>query len=357
MALTLVIGNKNYSSWSFRPWIAMKVAGIAFDEVVISLDAAGLQAAACRKSPAPARCRRWTTTASTSGSRWRSWNISPSDFPAAKLWPADPAARAQARAISSEMHAGFVPLRRACPMNMWRPVKKRELDAEAHGQRPAHRGDVGRLPRPVTAPAGRFCSAHSAPPTPCMRRWSSRFHTYDVEVGAPTRAYMDAVMALPAWAEWTAAALKEPWVLAEDEVDWPTVLQGLIRRIDIADLGAVHPAVDRRRHDPRPGEARQQRPPGAVEEAEINAVLPVAVSPAGDPAADRRARIIQNANQIAATIATRRPMCNLLCSEITRKAEIAFPVGTRTSRCHQAHGSCIQSSSDSRHQPRPRRRR
>src|SRR6185295_10309910 len=52
-------------------------------------------------------------------------------FPAAMLWPADPAARAHARAIAAEMHAGFVPLRRACPMNMWRPVKKRELNEEA----------------------------------------------------------------------------------------------------------------------------------------------------------------------------------------------------------------------------------
>ena len=51
----------------------------------------------------------------------------------------------------------------------------------------------------------------------------ARLHTYGVDLGATTRAYMDAVMALPAWREWYAAALKEPWVLAEDEVDWPTV--------------------------------------------------------------------------------------------------------------------------------------
>ena len=58
-----------------------------------------------------------------------------------------------------------------------------------------------------------------------MRRWSSRLHTYAVEVGAGARAYMDAVMALPAWREWHDAGVKEPWVLAEDEVDWPTVLK------------------------------------------------------------------------------------------------------------------------------------
>src|SRR5712671_7968854 len=53
----------------------------------------------------------------------------------------------------------------------------------------------------------------------------ARFHTYAVDVGAPARAYMDAMMALPAWKEWSAAALKEQWVLAEDEIDWPTVLR------------------------------------------------------------------------------------------------------------------------------------
>jgi glutathione S-transferase len=53
----------------------------------------------------------------------------------------------------------------------------------------------------------------------------ARFHTYAVEIGAEARAYVDAVMALPAWHEWRAAALKEPWVLPEDEVDWPTVLR------------------------------------------------------------------------------------------------------------------------------------
>ena len=148
MALTLVIGNKNYSSWSFRPWIAMKVAGIAFDEVVISLDAADFKPRVSKISgtgKVPALdddgIHVWESLAILEYLAER--------FPAAKLWPADPAARAHARAISSEMHAGFVPLRRACPMNMWRPVKKRELNEEALGQRPPHPGDVGGVPRPL----------------------------------------------------------------------------------------------------------------------------------------------------------------------------------------------------------------
>jgi len=223
LALTLVIGNKNYSSWSFRPWIAMKVAGIAFDEVVISLDAADFKPRVSKISgtgKVPALDDNGVHV-------WESLAILEylaERFPAAKLWPADPAARAHARAISSEMHAGFLPLRRACPMNMWRPVKRRELgeDAQSNVRRIAAMwagcrerfGDGGPF---LFGPFG----AADAMYAPVV----ARFHTYDVEVDKVTRAYMDAVIGLPAWKEWTAAALKEPWVLAEDEVDWPTVLR------------------------------------------------------------------------------------------------------------------------------------
>jgi glutathione S-transferase len=223
LALTLVIGNKNYSSWSFRPWIAMKVAGIAFDEVVISLDAPDFKSRVSKLSgtgKVPALDDNGTHV-------WESLAILEylaERFPAARLWSADPAARACARAISSEMHAGFVPLRRACPMNMWRPVKKRELNDEA----------VANVRRIETMWAdcrtrygaggpflfGPFCAA-DAMYAPVV----ARFHTYDVEVDAAARAYMAAMRALPAWREWETAALKEPWVLAEDEVDWPQVLK------------------------------------------------------------------------------------------------------------------------------------
>jgi glutathione S-transferase len=145
-------------------------------------------------------------------------------FPQAGLWPADPAARAHARAIASEMHAGFVPLRRHLPMNMWRPVKRRELTPEVAA-------NVERIDAMWSECRARFgaggpflfgtFSAADAMYAPVV----SRLHTYAVEVGAAARVYMDAMMALPAWQEWTAAALTEEWVLAEDEVDWPTVLR------------------------------------------------------------------------------------------------------------------------------------
>jgi glutathione S-transferase len=198
MALRLIIGNKNYSSWSMRPWIAMKVAGIPFDEEVISLDAKDFKARVTTISGTG----KVPALADGDVQVWESLAILEylaEKFPNARLWPADPAGRAHARAIAAEMHAGFVPLRRHLPMNMWRPVQRRELTPEV-------RSNVTRI------------DAMYAPVV-------ARFHTYAVELGAAARAYADAVIALPAWAEWRAAAVKEPWVLPEDEVDWPTVLR------------------------------------------------------------------------------------------------------------------------------------
>jgi len=219
----LIIGNKNYSSWSLRPWIALKVAGITFEEEVISLDAKDFKARVSKVSGTG----KVPALADGNVHVWESLAILEylaEKYPSVPLWPADPAARALARAIASEMHAGFVPLRRHLPMNMRRPVMPRQLTPEAHA-------NVRRIEaiwtdcrtRYGTDGAflfGSFCAA-DAMYAPVV----SRFHTYTVEVGAVARAYMDAVMALPAWGEWRAAALAEPWVLPEDEVDWPTVVR------------------------------------------------------------------------------------------------------------------------------------
>ena len=127
MALALVIGNKNYSSWSLRPWLAMKAAGIAFDETLISLDAKDFKARVTALSGAG----RVPILIDGDVRVWESLAILEylaEKFPAAALWPKDESARAHARAIAAEMHAGFVPLRRLLPMNVWRPVKPRTLD-------------------------------------------------------------------------------------------------------------------------------------------------------------------------------------------------------------------------------------
>jgi len=221
MTMHLTIGNKNYSSWSFRPWLAMKAAGIPFDETVISLDASDFKA----RVTVPGGSGRVPVLIDGEIQIWESLAILEylaEKFPTAGLWPKDTAARARARAIACEMHAGFLPLRRRLPMNVARPVKTRTLDDDAAA-------NVARVDSIWSECRGKFgmdgpflfgpFGAVDAMYAPVV--W--RFHTYAIEVSATARSYMQAMMALPAWNEWRAAARRESWVLPQDEVDWPQV--------------------------------------------------------------------------------------------------------------------------------------
>jgi glutathione S-transferase len=198
--LQLVIGNKNYSSWSFRPWLTMKVAGIPFQETLISLEAADFKA----RLQAISGTGKVPVLVDGDVRVWESLAILEyldEKFPAAGLWPREAAARGHARAISSEMHAGFQPLRRQLPTNMWRPVLPRQLEPDA-------KADVERIDAIWTDCRARFGAggpflygafgAADAMYAPVV----SRFHTYAVGVSAVARDYMRAVMAQPAWNEW-----------------------------------------------------------------------------------------------------------------------------------------------------------
>src|SRR5690554_4644861 len=116
MSLTLIIGNKNYSSWSLRPWIAMKAAGIPFKEEVVPLHTPEFKARLGKLSPVG----KVPLLLDGSTAIWESLAILEylaEKFPKAGLWPSDAAVRAHARTVATEMHGGFAPLRSHCPMN------------------------------------------------------------------------------------------------------------------------------------------------------------------------------------------------------------------------------------------------
>jgi glutathione S-transferase len=212
--LTLYIGNKNYSSWSFRPWIAMTAAAIPFEEVVVPFDfAAG--------NP---RFREFSPTGQVPVLQhgairvWQSLAIIEyvaEVFPHAGIWPLEREKRAMARAVSMEMLSGFMALRGACPMNIRRAKGKIAL---ADGVM----ADVARIEtiwRDLRAHSGGpflfgAFSAADAMFAPVV----SRFDVYDLVTAGDTLSYMAAVKAHPAWKAWEQAARAEPWVVAQDEV-------------------------------------------------------------------------------------------------------------------------------------------
>jgi glutathione S-transferase len=214
--LKLILGNKNYSSWSLRPWIAMKMAAIDFEEVVIPIYRADSKPQLLAQSPAgkvpiliDGEARVWESLAIM--------EYLAEKFPAAGLWPADPLARSHARAISAEMHAGFVPLRRACPMNCRRSAKARDLAADALQ-------DVRRIDamwsdcRSRVGQGGPFLFGHFTAADAMYAPIVLRFETYAVEVGPLSRGYMAAIADLAPVREWKAAGCAEEWVLPQFEV-------------------------------------------------------------------------------------------------------------------------------------------
>ncbi len=217
MALTLVIGNKNYSSWSMRPWLAMRASGVDFEEVFIPLYTDN----AADKDRILSFSHSGKVPSLVDGdiTVWDSLAIIEylaERFPEKKLWPEERAARAHARSISAEMHSGFLPLRGECGMNIHRPIGAVTLSADA-------RANVARIEEIWTGcrerygKAGPFLfgafTAADAMYAPVVHR----FRTYAIKVGPPAQAYMETMMALPAFAEWTKAALAETLVIAKFE--------------------------------------------------------------------------------------------------------------------------------------------
>jgi glutathione S-transferase len=216
MALQLVIGNKNYSSWSMRPWLALRANDIAFDEVFIPLYTGEADKqrilSFTRSGKVPALLDGDVTI-------WDSLAIIEyvaERFAEAQLWPQDRASRAHARSISAEMHSGFAALRNECGMNLRRPVGAIPLSAAA-------RADIARIQqiwiecRERHGKSGPFLFGAFGGADAMFAPVVHRFRTYAVEVAPQVRDYMEAMMSLPAFQEWTSAGLAETLVIEKFE--------------------------------------------------------------------------------------------------------------------------------------------
>src|SRR5436309_2904686 len=207
--LTIYLGNKNYSSWSLRAWLALKQTTVAFDEVVIALYQPGSRETVLKYSPSarvPA-LRHGDVTI------WESLAIAEylaESFPNFELWPKDPAERGLARAVSAEMHAGFAALRGHLPMNVRSSFPGRAITPEAQA-------DINRIMAiwrdcrtRFGAARGEFLFGNFGIADAMFAPVVTRFRTYKIELERDADAYCDTIMAMPAMQEWLAAAKNEP---------------------------------------------------------------------------------------------------------------------------------------------------
>ena len=213
MSLTLIIGNKNYSSWSLRAWLMLKQAGVAFEEIRVPLD-----------TPETAdRLRSYSPSAKVPVLKagaltiWESIAIGEyiaEQFPEAQLLPQDSAVRAIVRSVSAEMHAGFAALRQKMPMDCRSRYPGR-------GMTSAVQRDIDRITtlwrdcRQQYGSSGDFLFGHFTLADAMYAPVVSRFVTYDVALEPMAQAYADTIWRLPAMQEWVSAAAIEPETLSE----------------------------------------------------------------------------------------------------------------------------------------------
>lgn len=212
--LRLVIGNKNYSSWSMRPWIALRANAIPFEETTIPLYTGPIDKQRILDiSPAG----KVPILIDGDVAVWDSLAIIEylaEKFAEKRLWPDDRVARAKARAISAEMHSGFAALRDECGMNLHRPVGPVALSDQA-------RVDIARVQEIWTdclaRHGGPFLFGAFGGADAMYAPVVHRFLTYAIDVTAAARRYMETMQALPAFAEWTRDGLAETILIAKFE--------------------------------------------------------------------------------------------------------------------------------------------
>lgn len=215
--MKLVIGTKNYSSWSLRGWLAAKASGLPFEEVLVHLDTPEFPERIRALSPSgrvPALIDGDVTV-------WDSLSIVEylaEKAPEAGLWPQDRKARALARSMVAEMHSGFTALRSYLPMNIRRKPAPRP-------EKPEVQADIARIAalwrqaRADYGSGGPFLFGRFGAADVFFAPVATRLRSYQVPLGPVEAAYVAATFDYPAMREWIAAAEAETWVVARDEVD------------------------------------------------------------------------------------------------------------------------------------------
>ncbi|GHA12632.1 glutathione S-transferase [Devosia pacifica] len=217
--MKLLIGNRNYSSWSLRPWLVLCHFDIPFDAEQLLLSGPGWKEAINERSPTgkvPVLIDGDLAVPETIAIL----EYLADKYPDKPIWPSDIAARALARAASAEMHAGFPALRREAPMNLRASHPNLvPLDAVASDLHRIEELWDGALQRS----GGPFLFGEFSAADAMYAPLATRLRTYELPISDQASRYVEAIYALPAFQEWLTEALKEPWVVDDDEIE---VLQG-----------------------------------------------------------------------------------------------------------------------------------
>lgn len=220
--MKLLIGNRNYSSWSMRPWLVLKHFEIPFEDEVLLLSGEGFRDVLAERSPTgrvPVLFHGDVVIPETIAIIEYVADLHPEKG----IWPADIGQRAQARSAAAEMHSAFQALRSHAPMNLRASHPgKVAVDTVA---RDLHRLETlwGGL---LAASGGPFLFGAFTGADAMFAPVATRIRTYGLPVSDLLGEYVEAIYALPAFQEWRALALKEPWVVDDDEID---VIQGRVK--------------------------------------------------------------------------------------------------------------------------------
>lgn len=207
MSLTLVIGNKNYSSWSLRAWLALELAQVPYEEILVSLYGPQSRQRLLQHSPTG----KVPVLKTEDGVIWDSLAIAEylaERFPEAHLWPRGQAARALARSVCAEMHSGFVALRSHMPMDLRRSQALAEVPAEVQA-------DIARVCalwqecRQRHGQDGDFLFGHASIADAFFAPVAARLRSYRVALPQEAQAYVDSIYQWPAFQRWYQAGLQE----------------------------------------------------------------------------------------------------------------------------------------------------
>ncbi len=220
--MKLLIGNRNYSTWSLRPWLVLAHFDIPFEDEVLQLSGEGWRETLAARSPTG------KVPVLVDGDLVVPETIAIIEYladlhPDKTIWPADPRQRAMARAASAEMHSAFQSLRSHAPMNL-RAAHPGKVNIDTVSK-DLHRLEtlLGGL---LTQSGGPFLFGEFTAVDAMFAPVATRIRTYALPVSDLLNAYVEAIYSLPAFQQWLALALREPWVVDDDEID---VIQGRVK--------------------------------------------------------------------------------------------------------------------------------